>query len=151
MNPKLPLRLWPPRSRKQCGVLPRCRIMYLTIRNFSKALLWRRLNKLPLRICLRFCRREFIVSAPALAEGKRFRGTWIMMPRGRRKRFKKFTRRIPTKLTPHKVAAIETFGATPLEEFLEEELGVEPGEEVDAMVHLYESYSGDTGIRHCEA
>ena len=79
---------------------------------------------------------------PALAEGKRFRGTWIMMPRGRRKRFKKFTRRLPAKLTPHKVAAIETFGATPLDEFLEEELGVEPGEEVDATVHLYETLPG---------
>jgi hypothetical protein len=79
---------------------------------------------------------------PDLAEARKLRGTWVMMPRGRRKRYKKFSRKLPTRLTPHKVAALESFEGIPLEEFLEEELGVAPGEEVEAVVHLYESIAG---------
>ena len=65
-----------------------------------------------------------------------------MMPRGRRKKYKKFSRKIPTRITPHKVSAVETFEGIPLEEFLEEKLGIAPGEEVEAIVHLYESIPG---------
>ncbi|MBC8019043.1 MAG: hypothetical protein H7X83_11065 [Verrucomicrobia bacterium] len=79
---------------------------------------------------------------PDLAEGRKLRGTWIMMPRGRRKRFKKFSRRIPIRIAPHKVASLETFEGIPLEEFLEEQLGLAPGEEVEAFVHLYEAIPG---------
>ena len=79
---------------------------------------------------------------PDLAEARNLRGAWIMMPLSRWKRYKKFSRKIPTKLTPHKVSAIETFEGIPLEEFLEEKFGVAPGEEVEAIVHLYESIPG---------
>jgi hypothetical protein len=79
---------------------------------------------------------------PDLGEARKLRGVWVMMPRGRRKRYKKFSRRIPTQLTPHKVTALETFAGIPLEEFLEEQLGVAPGEEVAAFVHLYEAIPG---------
>jgi len=79
---------------------------------------------------------------PELAEARRLRGAWIMMPRGRRKRFKKFSRTIPASITPHKVSAIETFEGISLKEFLEDELGLAPGEEVEALVHLYESIPG---------
>jgi hypothetical protein len=79
---------------------------------------------------------------PDLAEARKLRGTWLMMPRGRRRRFKKFSRKLTTRLTPHKVATLESFEGIPLEEFLEEELGVAPGEEVEAVVHLYESIAG---------
>jgi len=64
------------------------------------------------------------------------------MPRGRRKRFKKFSRRIPIRIAPHKVASLETFEGIPVEEFLEEQLGLAPGEEVEAFVHLYEAIPG---------
>lgn len=65
-----------------------------------------------------------------------------MMPLGKWKRYKKFSRKIPTRITPHKVSAVETFEGIPLEEFLEEKLGIAPGEEVEAIVHLYESIPG---------
>lgn len=79
---------------------------------------------------------------PDLAEARKLRGTWIMMPRGRRKRYKRFSRRIPIRLAPHKVASLETFEGIPVEEFLEEQLGMAPGEEVEAFVHLYEAIPG---------
>jgi hypothetical protein len=85
---------------------------------------------------------EVYQKRPDLCEARELRGVWIMMPRGQRKRYKKYSRKISTKLTPHKVAAIETFEGIPLEAFLEEELGVMLGEQVEAVVHLYESIPG---------
>lgn len=79
---------------------------------------------------------------PDLGEARNLRGVWIMMPLGRWKRYKKFSRKIPARITPHKVSSIETFEGTSLGEFLEETLGVAPGEEVEATVHLYESVPG---------
>ncbi len=79
---------------------------------------------------------------PDLAEARKLRSTWIMMPQGRRKRYKKFCRKIPVKITPHKVAELETFDGTSMQEFLEEELGIAPGEEVAAVVHLFEAIPG---------
>jgi hypothetical protein len=79
---------------------------------------------------------------PELAEGRKLRGTWVMMPRGRRKRYKKYSRKIPVKVVPHDAAAVESFEGVPLSEFLEEALGVSPGEEVEALVHLYETLPG---------
>ena len=79
---------------------------------------------------------------PDLAEARKLRGAWGMMGRGGRRRCKKFTRRIRTRLTPHQVASLETFDGASLQEFLEESLGVAPGEEVEAFVHLYESIPG---------
>uniref|UniRef100_A0A831TXT9 Uncharacterized protein n=1 Tax=Geobacter metallireducens TaxID=28232 RepID=A0A831TXT9_GEOME len=85
---------------------------------------------------------EIYKKRPDLAEGRKLRGAWIMMPRGPRKRFKKFSRKIPVLLAPHKVAALETFEGVPVDEFLEEQLGLAPGEEVEAFVHLYEAIPG---------
>lgn len=82
------------------------------------------------------------VKRPDLVEAKKHGGTWVMMPRGRRKRYKKFSRRIPTRLTPHKVLNLDTSEGNSLGEVLEEQLGVEPGEEVEAFVHLYEAIPG---------
>ncbi|HSJ97395.1 MAG TPA: hypothetical protein VLC53_09995, partial [Myxococcota bacterium] len=81
-------------------------------------------------------------SRPDLAQARRLRGTWILMPRGRRKRYKKFSRRLPVRIVPHALAKVESFEGVPLSEFLEEQLGVEPGEEVEALVHLYEALPG---------
>jgi hypothetical protein len=66
----------------------------------------------------------------------------MMMPPGQRKRYKKFSRKIPIRLTPHKVSALESFESIPLADFLVEEIGIAPGEEVEAVMHLYESIPG---------
>jgi hypothetical protein len=79
---------------------------------------------------------------PSLGEARKLRGTWKMMPGGRRKRYKKFSRVIPVKITPHKAPTLEAYEAISLEEFLEEELGVAAGEEVEGFVHLYEAMPG---------
>lgn len=79
---------------------------------------------------------------PELGEARNLRGVWVMMPLGQWKRYKKFSRKIPARIMPHKVSSIETFEGTSLGEFLEETLGVAPGEEVEATVHLYESIPG---------
>lgn len=79
---------------------------------------------------------------PNLKEARKLRGMWIMLPHGRRKRYKKFSRRIATRLAPHKVSELETFEGIPLEGFLEEQLGMAPGEDVEAFVHLYEAIPG---------
>ena len=58
------------------------------------------------------------------------------------KRYKKFTRVIRTRITPHSAMTITTFGEAPLAQYLQEQLGLEPGEELEAHVHLYESLPG---------
>lgn len=80
---------------------------------------------------------------PNLRQAKGVRGAWIMLPlRGRRKRYKKFSRVMKAKVTPHDAGSIETSDGSPLSEFLEEQFGVEPGEEVDANIHLFETMPG---------
>jgi hypothetical protein len=79
---------------------------------------------------------------PDLMEAKTIRGVWVQRPSGRRKRYKKFSRVIRTKVTPHKASSVLSFGAVPLSEFFEEQLGIAAGEDVDAQMHLYESMPG---------
>lgn len=79
---------------------------------------------------------------PKLKEARKLRGIWIMMPKGMRKRYKKFSRRIPVRISPNKVANVETFEGISVEEFLVEQLNVAPGEEIEAFVHLYEAIPG---------
>jgi hypothetical protein len=82
---------------------------------------------------------------PKLREARNLRGTWIGLPlRGRKRCYKKYSRIIRTKITPHKALAVESFGGIPLAEFLEEQLGVAPGEDVEAEMHLFESIPGTT-------
>jgi hypothetical protein len=80
---------------------------------------------------------------PDLLEAKSIRGTWLPMPlRGRRKPYKKWSRVRRIRLTPHMASAVVSFGGEPLAEFLEEQLGVPPGEDVEAQIHLYEITPG---------
>src|SRR5215204_2308678 len=79
---------------------------------------------------------------PDLVESRKLRGVWVMMPRRRGKPYKTWSKTISAQFTPHEVAALETFEGIPLEEFLEEQLGIEPGEEVEPVVHLYEAMPG---------
>lgn len=76
---------------------------------------------------------------PDLATGKRLGGMWVM---GRRKPYKKFSLIKKRRLRPFDVAHLETLEGGSVEQFLEEELGILPGEEVEASVHLYEALPG---------
>jgi hypothetical protein len=49
---------------------------------------------------------------------------------------------IQARISPHQVSELETAHGDSLGEFLEEQLGIAPGEEVDAVVHLYEAIPG---------
>ncbi len=79
---------------------------------------------------------------PDLREAAILRGTWLIKPLRGRKRYKKYSRVVRTKITPHKASAIESFDGTNLAEFLQEQFGAAPGEDMEADVHLYESIPG---------
>lgn len=79
---------------------------------------------------------------PELRKAKNLRGFWAMMPPGKRKKYKKFSRIARTRLSPHKLESLETYDGIPMEDFLVEEMGLDPGEEAEAFVHLYEAIAG---------
>jgi hypothetical protein len=74
---------------------------------------------------------------PELREHRK--GFWYRWGRGYKKRIGP---RVTTRLSPHKAAALETFEGDSVGEFLEEQLGIARGEEVEALVHLYEAIPG---------
>ncbi|NEW75544.1 hypothetical protein [Streptomyces rhizosphaericus] len=76
---------------------------------------------------------------PDLRPAGGVRGCWLPRPR-----YKKFSRVFATTLTPQKAEAVPTVGGATLADFLEEQLGVAPGDTVEAEVHLYESVPGTT-------
>jgi hypothetical protein len=67
---------------------------------------------------------------------------WLMGPGKRHKRYKKFTRKFRKLIMPHRFSELETQDGIPLAGFLEEQMGLAPGEEVEAIVHLYEAIPG---------
>jgi hypothetical protein len=79
---------------------------------------------------------------PELVETDGRRGSWIPCPIRGPKRYKKFSRVIRTRITPRVAMTITTFGEAPLSQFLQEQVGLDPGEELEADVHLYESLPG---------
>jgi hypothetical protein len=79
---------------------------------------------------------------PELVETDSLRGTWIPYPVRGPKRYKKFSRVIRTRITPRVAMAVTTFGEAPLSQYLQEQLGLEPGEDVEAELHLYETQPG---------
>jgi hypothetical protein len=79
---------------------------------------------------------------PDLAETDARQGAWIQRPLHGPKRYKKFSRVFKARINPHVAMAVPTFGDAPLAQFLQEQLGVDPGEELDAEVHLYEAMPG---------
>jgi hypothetical protein len=89
-------------------------------------------------------REEVYRSRPELRESAVLRGTWIVKPLGGPMRFKKYSRALRTCITPEKARAVEGFGGATLAEFLEEQMGMPPGEEVTAEAHLYEAMPGTT-------
>jgi len=79
---------------------------------------------------------------PELRETTRHNGAWVMLPRGRKKRFKKFTKVIDVTITPHAAAMIKAHGLRPLAKYFQEKLGLPAGKNVKARVHLYEAMLG---------
>ncbi len=74
---------------------------------------------------------------PELREHRR--GFWHR--RGRRYK-KRLGPRITARISPYKVASLETFDGTTVGEALEEQYAIAPGEELEAEVHLYEAMPG---------
>lgn len=80
---------------------------------------------------------------PDLSESYRLRNTWVMLPLRTRKRYKKCGRTFKVRITPYMADEIESF-ESPLSDYLQDQLGVEEGAEVEAEVHLYETLPGTT-------
>jgi hypothetical protein len=78
---------------------------------------------------------------PDLIETDAERGSWIPCPRGK-PRFKKYSRVMRTRITPHAALAIPVAGNAPLANYLQDQLGLEAGDEIEAEVHLYEAMPG---------
>jgi hypothetical protein len=79
---------------------------------------------------------------PELAEARKARGMWITRPGKGHRRYKVFTRKFRKLATPHQLSELETEDGNPLSSFLEEQLGMAPGEEAEVVVHLYEVLPG---------
>ena len=65
-----------------------------------------------------------------------------MQPGKGHRRYKVFTRKFRKIASPHQLSELETQDGVPLSSFLEEQLGMAPGEEAEAIVHLYEVLPG---------
>jgi hypothetical protein len=66
-----------------------------------------------------------------------------MLPLRRRKRYKKYGRTFKVRISPYMADEIESFEG-PLADYLQDQLGVEDGAEVEAEVQLYETLPGTT-------
>ena len=69
---------------------------------------------------------------------------WLLMPLRGPKRYKRCARSFKVKITPHMAEEIEGFEGVPLAEYLQDQLGLPEGAEVEAEVHLYETLPGTT-------
>jgi hypothetical protein len=78
---------------------------------------------------------------PHLLEGGLDAG-WILLPLRGRKRYKRCSRVFKVRLSPHMSEEVESFEAAPLAEYLEDQLGLPEGAELEADVHLYEALAG---------
>jgi hypothetical protein len=69
---------------------------------------------------------------------------WLLMPLRGRKRYKRCTRAFKVRITPHMAEEVESFEGVPLSDYLQDQLGLPEGAEVEAEVHLYEALPGTT-------
>jgi hypothetical protein len=69
---------------------------------------------------------------------------WILLPLRGRKRYKRCTRSFKVNITPHIADEIESFEGVPLSDYLQDQLGLPEGAEVEAEAHLYEALPGTT-------
>jgi hypothetical protein len=80
---------------------------------------------------------------PDLLEGG-VNAAWLLMPLRGRKRYKRCTRVFKVRITPHMAEEVESFEGVPLSDYLQDQLGLPEGAEVEAEVHLYEALPGTT-------
>lgn len=80
---------------------------------------------------------------PDLLESQNAKTCWIMLPLRRRKRYKKCGRTFKIRISPYMADEIESFEG-PLADYLQDQLGVDEGAEVEAEVSLYETLPGTT-------
>jgi hypothetical protein len=69
---------------------------------------------------------------------------WVLLPLRGRKRYKRCTRAFNVRITPHLAEEVESFEGVPLSDYLQDQLGLPEGAEVEAEVHLYEALPGTT-------
>jgi hypothetical protein len=82
-----------------------------------------------------------LLSAPSdVLETSETQGTWISMPRGRRKRYQKYSRVLPVSIDPQTASAIRTFGGRTLGAVLR---GQNIGQgTITGRLHLYQAVPG---------
>ena len=80
---------------------------------------------------------------PDLLEGG-VNAAWLLMPLRGRKRYKRCTRAFKVNITPHMAEEVESFEGVPLSDYLQDQLGLPEGAEVEAEVYLYEALPGTT-------
>jgi hypothetical protein len=79
---------------------------------------------------------------PELLEGG-VNASWVMMPL-HRPRYKRCSRTFNVTITPHMAEAIEGFDGASLSEYLQDQLSLPEGEDLEAEIHLFEVIPGGT-------
>ena len=69
---------------------------------------------------------------------------WVLMPLRGRKRYKRCTRAFKVSITPYMAEEVESFDGVPLSDYLQDQLGLPEGEDVEAEMYLYEALPGTT-------
>ncbi len=69
---------------------------------------------------------------------------WLLMPLRGRKRYKRCSRAFKVRITPHMAEEVESFEGVPLADYLQDQLGLEEGAEIEAELYLYEALLGTT-------
>ena len=80
---------------------------------------------------------------PDLLEGGVNAG-WVLLPLRGPKRYKRCTRSFKISIAPHLAEEVQSFEGAPLADYLQDQLGFDEGEQVDAQLHLYEALPGTT-------
>ena len=68
------------------------------------------------------------------------KGTWVLAPRGGRRRYKKYTQELDVTVTEQMARTVQSFGAMPLARFLRSRFAATPP--VTMKAHLYEAVYG---------
>ena len=69
---------------------------------------------------------------------------WVLLPLRGPKRYKRCTRSFHVSVSPHLAEEVESFDGATLAEHLQDQFGLEEGEQVEAQMHLYEALPGST-------
>jgi hypothetical protein len=67
---------------------------------------------------------------------------WVLLPLRGPKRYKRCTRSFQVSVSPYLAEEVESFEGATLAEHLQDQLGLEEGEQVEAQVYLYEALPG---------